>query len=374
MIDAFVTSHAGTENQLMKMINGLDPSMFTVHLVCLRNHSWLDENASSLRCHTTVIDIHEFKKLRTYLGILRLIRLLRKWRPDVVHTFFPVSNIVGVIAARLAGVRNVISSRRDYGEWMNDRYLFATRFANKFATKIIANGYRVKELTVAVEKERDEKITVIYNGIDLSMFGKPTAGDDLKGSLGIPRKNKVVGKVANFRPMKHHHTFIRAANEILKKRNDVDFLLIGADESGCHLQESLEELARSLGILGKIHFTGRQKDVAPYLAIMDIGVNCSEGEGLSNAIMEYMASGVACVACNSGGNPDLIKDGESGRLFQLDDYGQLADIVLELLDNEPLRATYVANAQKLVHQEMSVDTMLSKYESFYQGLVATDQF
>lgn len=372
MIDAFVTGNAGTENQLIKMINGLDSSMFTVHLVCLRNHPWLSENASTLRCHTTVIDIHEFKKPQTYIRILRLIRLLRKWRPDVVHTFFPVSNIVGVIAARLAGVRNVISSRRDYGEWMNDRYLFATRIANKFATKIIANSHRVKDLTVAVEKERDEKITVIYNGIDLSKFGKPTTRDDLKVSLGIPRNNKVVGKVANFRPMKHHHTFIRAAHEILKKRDDVDFLLIGADDSGCHLQKTLEELARSLGIVDKIHFTGRQKDVAPYLSIMDIGVNCSEGEGLSNAIIEYMACGVACVVCNSGGNPDLIKDGESGRLFELDNHEQLADIILELLDNDQARTKYNANAKKLVHREMSVDMMLSKYESFYHGLVVME--
>lgn len=371
MIDAFVTSHAGTESQLIKMINGLDSSLFSVQLVCLRNHPWLSENASALRCNSTVIDIHEFKKPKTFFNVLKLIRLLRKWQPDVVHTFFPVSNIVGAIAARIAGVHNVISSRRDYGEWMNGRYLLATRIANKFVTRIVANGHRVKELTVAVEKEREEKITVIYNGIDLSKFSKPTTCDDLKARLGIPHENKIVGKVANFRPMKHHYTFIKAANEILKMRSDVDFLLIGTDESGCHLQKSVEESARSLGILSKIHFTGRQKDVVPYLSIMDVGVNCSEGEGLSNAIIEYMASGVPCVASNSGGNPDLIKDGETGRLFELDDYKQLAGIVQEMLDSEQVCVKYITSAKKLVHEEMSVGTMLSKYESFYRELVAT---
>lgn len=368
IVDVLDTAQAGTENQLIKMLNGLARRGFDVSLVCLRNHPWLEKNATSLQCDVSVFDIHRFKSLKTYFNILKLILFLRARRPDIVHTFFPVANVIGVITAWMAGVRSIVSSRRDYGEWMTGRYLLATRIANRFATNIVANSHPVRDLTISAEKVDDRKVTVIFNGIDLTAFSNITPDRDLKQRLGIPVQNKVVGKVANFRPMKHHHAFIRAASAVLQIRNDVDFLLVGADAGGSHLQSELEELARSLKIADRVHFTGRQTQVIPYLSIFDIGVNCSQGEGLSNAIMEYMAAGVPCVASNSGGNPDLVQEGRTGRLFELDDHATLAKILVDLLDDPQLRKLYLANALALVREEMSLDSMLSKYDAFYRGL------
>lgn len=373
VVDVLDTAQAGTENQLIKMLNGLASRGLEVSLVCLRNHPWQVKNSALLPCHITVFEIDRFRSLRTYFNIIRLVRFLRAQRPDVVHTFFPVANVIGVIAARLAGVRNVVSSRRDYGEWMVGRYLLATRIANRFSRKIVANAHPVKALTLSAEKVADEQVAVIYNGIDLTAFSNIAPDHDLKQRLGIPAGNKVVGKIANFRPMKRHHTFILAASVVLKARDDVDFLLVGADAGGFHLRGELEELARSLNISSKVHFVGQQTQVIPYLSILDIGVNCSEGEGLSNAIMEYMAAGVPCVVSNSGGNPDLIQDGQTGRLFGLDDHEQLAKIILEMLADPRQLKTYVTQAHAMMRDEMSVDGMLSKYEFFYRGLASPER-
>jgi len=364
MIDVLDTDLAGTEGQLIKMINGLDRNKFQVRLICLSNHPWFEANSASIECASIIFEIRQFKKLRAYFNFLKLVGFLRRDRPDIVHTFFPVSNIVGVLAARLAGVKNIISSRRDYGEWMTGYYLFATRIADKFARMITVNSTMVKELTLQKENVGNKKVEVIYNGIDADLFKDIGKNHALKKQLNIPSTHKVIGIVANFRPMKHHDTFIKAAREILTHRSDVTFLLIGAGP----LKEDIQKLGGTLNILPHLCFAGAQNNIIPYLSIMDLGVNCSEAEGLSNAVMEYMAAGVPCVVSHSGGNPDLITNDFNGYSFTLDDYQALSVLILKLLDDEKTKQIFTKNARDKIRNEMSLDVMLSTYQNLYQRL------
>jgi glycosyltransferase involved in cell wall biosynthesis len=231
---------------------------------------------------------------------------------------------------------------------------------------------QVKDLVVRAERMPPEKVEVIHNGIDLAGYRGLAPDATLKARIGIPATHKVVGIVANFRPMKRHLTLVRAAGVILRARTDVDFVFIGTtatDGAGACLRTEAEDLARALGIDPRVHFVGEQSDVRPYLSIMDIGVNCSEGEGLSNAIMEYMAAGIACVVSDSGGNPDLVQDGHTGRLFALGDHEVLAQTVLELLSNDALRERYSAAAYRRLEREMSTEAMLRRYQEFYCRLL-----
>lgn len=216
IIDMLDTNLAGTENQLLKLIKGLDREKMDVHLVVFSNHPWFEKNRATIGCQSTIFDVSNFKQPQTYINVIRLALWMKKEKFDVVHTFFPVANIVGVIAARIAGIKTIISSRRDYGEWMTSRYLLATRFANRFVNRIITNSHQVKRLTVKREKVEENKISVIYNGIELSRFSHKVPDIKLKDEIGIDASGKVVGIVANFRPMKHHQTLIRAAREIQK--------------------------------------------------------------------------------------------------------------------------------------------------------------
>src|SRR4030042_2193622 len=194
MLDGF---HGGTENQLLKLFNGLNKEKFTLHLICLSNSKWFKQNSRYFNTETTGININKFRELSTYVNLLRLVKLLNNYNPDILHTFFPTSNIIGVLAARVAGIKNTISSRRDYGEWMNKKYLLATKVANKFVKKIIVNSNKVKELTILKESAQDEKVEVLYNGIDLSKFREMNRDNGVKDKLNIPFNNKVVGIIAN---------------------------------------------------------------------------------------------------------------------------------------------------------------------------------
>jgi len=368
IIDRLATSNAGTENQLLKLINGLDPARFDIHLISLNRHPWLEKNSGSLPCQTHVVEINRFRRLYTYANLIRLVRLVRSLRPDIVHTFFPVGNIVGVLCARLAGVKNVVSSRRDYGEWMRGNYLAATRFANRFVSHIVANSRLVGELTQRAEKVGRDFIEVIPNGIDVERFADVRRRDALKRELGIQDSSKVIGLVANFRPMKRHETLVRAAELILRQRDDVDFLLVGTDVMAGGLRDQVKALAKDLKVDGRIHFVNGCQDIVPYLSIMDIGVNCSSGEGMSNAVMEYMAAGVPCVVSDSGGNPDLVRPDIDGAMFKLDDHAALAAEVLRLL-SDPQRCRKLAeSARRRIDTEMSLPAMLRTYERFYGRL------
>ena len=369
IIDRLVTNLAGTENQLLKIINGLETEHFELHLISFNKHPWLEKHRASFKCQTHVVEINRFKHLATYINCLRLVKLLRGLRPDIVHTFFPVANIFGVLCARLAGVKQVVSSRRDYGEWMRKGYLSATRFANRYVSCIITNSRLVGALTQRVEKVNAGRIEVICNGIDLSAFSGLRRDENLKQDLGIPRGNKIVGLVANFRPMKHHQTLVHAAPLILRQRSDVDFLLIGTDVMAGGHRDRVKGLAKDLGVRERLHFVDFCRDVLPYLSIMDIGVNCSEGEGLSNAVMEYMAAGVPCVVSDSGGNPDLVDPEVHGAVFKLDDHVGLATEILRLLGDAQRCDRFVRNAHRRMETEMSLPAMLKAYERFYRRLV-----
>lgn len=365
IIDRLYDELSGTERQLGRMIRGL-ADQFDIDLICLRESQWLHADGLTLPCTIRVFEIDSVKRPRTYLNIVRLIRYLRECKPAVVHTFFPVSNIVGVLCARLAGVVNIVSSRRDYGEWMTPHYLAATRFANRFVTHVITNSHQVKRLTVDVEHVPAERISVIYNGIDVGAFRRQESNLELKRSLQVPTENKVVGLIANYRPMKRQDTLVRAAQEIVAKRDDIDFVLVGRSAVPGDPRGAVERLAESLGLTRRVHFAHAEGNVKEFLSIMDVGVNCSEGEGLSNAIMEYMAYGVPCVVSASGGNPDLIEDGVTGRTFGLGDYHALALYILQVIDDREARTRFTRNAADKVRFEMSMETMVDRFSAFYR--------
>lgn len=371
IIDHYNHVLAGTESQLEKIIQGLS-RRFEIEMISLRESKWLANHSHDLGCHVSVFQIDNFKRVHTYRNFLNLIGHLRATRPDVVHTFFPVANILGVMAARIAGVRTIIASRRDYGEWMNRRYLFMTRFANLFVTRILTNSNQVKRLTELVERVPGDRINVIYNGIDMDSFNRVAPAHDLKRALQIPEGNKVVGLIANYRPMKRQQTFVQAAYEIAQKRDDIDFLFVGEDAAPGEPKKAIQQLVTSLGIAHRVHFAHADGNIRDFLSILDVGVNCSEGEGLSNAIMEYMVAEVPCVVSNSGGNPDLITDDVNGYTFPLGDHAALARKILRIIDDETVRRRFTQNSNEKVRNEMSLETMIGRFTEFYQSLRNTD--
>ena len=364
IIDSFLHANAGTENQLAKIVGGLSSSA-RIEVITFRESPWLQANADALGIDATLMPITGVRHLGSYRTIFRLVRHLRKTRPQVVHTFFPIANVLGAIAARVAKVPTIYSSRRDYGEWMTPRYLAATRFANRFVTAIIANSQRVAAMTSTRESFPAEQVRVINNGIDLTPFVDLSRSSKAAHTLAIPGHAIVVGLVANYRPMKRQETLVRALPSVLRHHPNTHILFVGANMTPEDIESRIRALSMQLGVAEHVHQVHADGNVTEYLSLMDIGINCSEGEGLSNAIMEYMASGIPVIAAASGGNPDLVTHRRNGLLFSLDDHEELADAIVALIADPALRKSLAVAARHFVADEFSIPAMLSRFAVVY---------
>ena len=263
-------------------------------------------------------------------------------------------------------METTVSTRRDYGLWLDKWSILPIRFANYFAKRIATNSHAVAELVNRTEKFDRDRIDVIYNGIDIrAHLPSPEATRRLKTEIGIPDHAPTVGIVAGLKPMKRHETFIRAAKRIVYRRPDVHFVIVGDGARRRPLASFVEDLE----LTEHVHFVGNQKNVLPFLNLFDIGINCSSNEGLSNAIMEYMAYGVPCIVARAGGNTELIRDGVNGRTFDLGNDRQLAERIIHLLDDPNRMARYIRESRKRIEATMSTGQMIANYETYFRKLL-----
>lgn len=367
IIDQIANDLGGTEGQIVKLIKGLS-ARHSIDLIVFQRSDWLVQASAWLPCQVHIIELGGITKPAFYRGLWKLYRLLRASRPDVVHTFFPIANVVGVLMARLARIKAVLASRRDYGYWITPGYLKATRFANRFVDSIVVNSPQVCAFTERVEEVPSQRLEVIYNGVDLAALHRDQPNLALKAQLGIPQHHRVISLVANYRPIKRHDTLLHATRQLLAKHPDISLLFVGANNAADPCMDEVLSLAKELGLHDRVHRGHAKGDIAEYLSIMDIGCNCSESEGLSNAVIEYMAAGVAAVVSNGGGNPDLVQDEIDGMVFPVGDHQALAEKLDRLLSSEDLRKQLAQAGHDKVRREMALDVMLDRFERHYQSI------
>ncbi len=362
IIDFIAARVGGTENQVLKTIGRLDRERYDLHLLALRDTEWIRKHGPELECPVSVLHVVKFKNPVHLGNLLRMIPEIRRVAPDVVMTFFPVSNIWGVLFARLAGVRTIYSTRRDFGLWLARRDTPLLKVANRCVSGIVTNSEQVKELTAREEGVPRERLRVIHNGIELDEAPVPEdEEDDVRERYGIEAGSRVVGIVGGLKPMKRHATFLKAARLVLAEEPDLVFVMVGDGP----LRAELEALSRSLGVADKVRFVGSQDNVFRFLRVFDVAVNCSANEGLSNAVMEYMACELPCVVADAGGNPALIRDGLDGLLFELDNEQELAARVLEVLRDEQRRDDLSRRAKARVLKEFSIEKMCRAYDALF---------
>lgn len=366
LIDRMVSEMGGTEGQIMKLLRGLQERI-DVELVAMEHTPWMSAQVSTDTLRFTVIDLKGGpRRWNFWRGFYRLVTHLRATRADVVHTFFPIANIVGTVAARLARVKQVVGSRRDFGFWMTPGYLAFTRQANRLVDCIVTNAPEVKQLTVDKEGYPADKIEVIFNGVDLKGIQTVEPDLKLKARLGIPAHHKVVTLVANFRPIKRHDTLVSAFAQLCRERDDIHLLLLGSGGTETYIDDVTAQI-ESLGLKDRVVITqAAGNEMAQYLSIVDVGCNCSESEGLSNAVMEYMGAGIPCVVSRGGGNKDLVSHEVNGLLFDVGDADALAHNLRRLL-TDPVLAERLARASlERLQTEMALPVILQRLESIYR--------
>ena len=353
---------AGTERQLAEIIKHIDKDRFDVHLCCFEEGPRIRE----LREHCTplILPVRRLYTLNAFRQIRRLRRYINEQGIDVIHTFMVKAGIVGVLAARKSLCKAVIGSRRNMGYWLTPFYLRLFRYLDRHTTRLLANSERAKEFVVRTERVPPKKVDVLYNGVDMAKYACGAGAPATADWLGIPGDAKVVGIVANFRPVKDHALFLRAAREIAARVPEAAFLLVGTGP----LREELARLAADLGISNKVFFTDGRGAVPGYLARMSVGCLTSHSEGFSNAILEYMAAGLPVVATDVGGNAEAVEDDATGVIVPGRDPADFAKPVIALLKDDAGRADMGRRSLERCREMFDIRASVRRHEDYYASL------
>lgn len=354
----------GTERQVANLALGIDSERFDLHLACLRNFGELLREIEPLRIPRPVFRIGRLYAPKTLWQALLLRQYIRRNLIQIVHSYGFYANVFAVPAARMAGAPIVVASIRDRGDILTPVQRWIQKCVCRLADCVLVNAEAIRD-TLIEQGYRPDNIVVIRNGIVLSRFRRRAEGSSLRKELGLPPAAPLVFVFSRLNRMKGVEYFLDAAALVAAKFPDVRFVVVG---DGAHRQE-LESHARRLQFPQQVLFTGFRTDVPDLLPEAAVSVLPSLSEGLSNSLLESMASGVPVVAARVGGNPEIIEHEVSGLLVPARDSAALAAAIGRLLADHELAARLGDAGRRRVVDVFSMERSVGEVENLYERLV-----
>ena len=291
-------------------------------------------------------------------------RVFREFRPHIVHTHSWGTLIEGMLAAKLARVPVVVHGEHGTRQTKR-RQVLVQRFVWKRVDQLLSVSSRLAESLVREVGIEPERIHTIRNGVDLSRFGRVARGD-ARRSLGLDDQSVVLGTVGRLVEVKDHSTLLRAFALVARECRRAVLLLAGEGPLGT----ALEAQARELDIADRVRFLGHRPDVERVLAALDVFVLSSLSEGMSNTILEAMASGVAVVATAVGGADELVVEGVTGLLVPRRDPEAMAAAMLSITTDDVVRRRMAIAGYERAQAEFALQRMVMEYENLYARLYA----
>lgn len=299
----------------------------------------------------------------TALTVAKLAAWMRMQGVKLVHAQDFYTNLIAVPAARLAGAK-VIVSRLDLAHWHGPRRRQALAMVTRLADRVQANAHAITRQLVEEERIPAEKIEVVYNGLDLVRFDR-RRDQPLARPLPVPDGARLVTVVANLHPIKGQEDVVSALAQIAKKHPDVHLLLVGDGDK----RPLIEGRARDLGIADRVHLAGHRTDIPAVLARSEILISSSYAEGLSNSVIEGMASRLPVIATAVGGSPELIEDGKRGLLVPPKAPERIAAALETLLGDEALRRRLGEQARAWVEKNVEIGSMARHFDRLYEAVL-----
>jgi glycosyltransferase involved in cell wall biosynthesis len=350
----------GTERQLLHLIKSLDPQYFEPALFVL-------QGSADLRTGDSPFPIFEVESGGPWVNFRILLDLRKKlagFKPHIVQTFFLDATLFGTVAATLGAVPVVIQSRRSL---LVQQEPLAKRILLRAANHL-TQSWQCNSLTVASEVEKTEglprnRLDVLPNVLDPHEFKPATPAEKVAARqlLGLPQDVPIFLSVGNLRAVKNHATLIAAAGLLRERLPNTLFVIVGAGELEADLKAQIENA--NLGSV--VRLAGMQLDVRPWLAAADMGLITSLSEGSSNALLEYMATGVPTVLSSIPSNLEMAQ----GVFFDTRSPDDLAAKIYALWSDPQQRQELVLQQRKIAlrHSPESIARLLQAY---YVSLVA----
>ncbi|MGH7847227.1 MAG: glycosyltransferase [Candidatus Binatia bacterium] len=379
----------GLENGVVNLVNRTDPARFNHVIFCLTRSGRL---ATRIRNHSVEIIEAGLPASGFRFPAWTLARLIRQLRPDVVHTRGWVTTDA-VFAAKLAGVARVIHGEHGR-DWKDTQ---GTAWKRNQIRRVV--GHLVNRYVVVCEyfrgwlqqtcRIRESKIAHIPNGVDTEKFHPWGAGNGqelegcsrqqaagsnsrreqlfgLRRKFGLPVDGLVLGSVGRLDPVKDFNTLLCGFAAASRRFPKTHLAIAG----GGPLADSLKKAAGALGIDGSIHWLGERDDIPSLMRCFDVFVQTSLFEGMSNTILEAMASGLPVIATDTGGNGELVVAGENGILIPVGDANALALAIESYLMDSRTRHDHSLKSRERALRQFDLSLMAQRYAGLYEEVAA----
>jgi len=353
MTDSFQTG--GSERQFVELTRALSSVAYRVNLGCLQENGPLRKELGAVERFNLGGSLYRLQSMRTRY---RLAAYLRRHKIDIAHAFDYYTNLTLIPAAKLARTPVLIASQRQLGDLLTpaQRRVQLTMF--RWSDCVVCNSQAAADPLIQ-QGLRPDKLRVIGNGLPPAVFAEavPIA----------PRRTGFfrVGMIARMNARsKNHRILLNVAARLKNRRVSFEIVLVGDGP----LRPELERQAEELGISHLVQFLGDRRDIPEILASLDVTVLPSASESLSNAILESMAAGVPVIASDVGGNVELITR-DRGILFPPDDEESLAEALVRVAADMPLREELGRNAKRFAQENFTIEQMRKMYDELYTELL-----
>jgi glycosyltransferase involved in cell wall biosynthesis len=349
---------AGTESQLLALIRHVGRARVQPYLALLKAAPGF--RSTDLCCPVLGLGVRKLRRPFAVLQAWRFAQFLRQERIDVLQMYMPDSTYFGAPAGRWAGVPHIIRTRNNLNHWMTRTDRWLGRLYNRLVHCTLTNSEAARQAVLRDEGPDPDSVHVLENGVDLERF---VAVEDLKTCSSSQVRR--IGVVANLRKIKGVDVFVEAARLVAMRHPDATFHIAGVGEDRLALEQ---QIAR-LNLASRIELCGRVTDIPAFLSSIDVAVLPSRSEGMSNALLEYMAAGRAIVATSVGATPQMLEHGRHGLLVPTENPIALAEAMMATLADPLAAKTRAASARRRAERYYGRQAMIERFERFFAGLV-----
>lgn len=358
----------GLENGVVNLLNNLPRDKYQHVVIALTEVTDFKERITNPDVECIAMYKQPGKDLKMYI---RLYRLLKKLKPKIVHTR-NLPALDSAIPAWLAGVSKIIHSEHGRDtidiDGSNVKYQLMRRILSPFINRFAALSIDLENWLVDEVGIKASKVVRICNGVDTERFSK-VKGADVPGYPDSFTDKVVIGTVGRMEEVKDTLLLIKSFVKLLDKypqvRDKVRLSLVGTGS----LYNAAEAMIKQNDIESMVWMPGARNDIPEILNKLDIFVLPSLAEGISNTILESMASGLPVVATNVGGNSELVQDGETGFLVPVSDSDAMSEAIYSYVEDNKLCKQHGADALKRVEAKFSFAAMVEKYDALYSGVL-----
>jgi sugar transferase (PEP-CTERM/EpsH1 system associated) len=360
--------YGGLENGLINLINQLPADRFRHAVVCLSNGTAFQTRIE--RPDVSVIEIGK-RPGKDPVAYLRVFRTLRELKPDIVHTRnLPALDMLPV--ARLAGVRRLIHGEHglDVLELTSraQRYTWLRRLTRPFVQQYIAVSQDLADWLESTVGVSGDKITVIHNGVDTDRFHPGVAPANLLPNGFAPEHTFIIGHVGRLEEIKDQRLLARAFCHMIELRPDLRSSLRLVIVGNGSLRSEIDAILVDGGVKDLAWLVGFRDDAPDLYRAFDVFALTSKREGISNTILEAMASSLPVVATDVGGNSEIVINGQTGTLVPEDDPEAIAKALLTYVDDSEMARTYGCAGRAHSEESFGLSAMIDRYAAVYESV------